>query len=88
MIQDVICCYTYKVGSIGDMEIRYLYIKMCVDGVLKEENKIIEKKGLTHALDFPNVFKMEWIKIVLRKIHDHSIWLENGPTKITKRIIQ
>lgn len=59
MIQDVRCCYTCKVSSIGEMEIRDLYGKLCVDGVLKEENKIIERKGLTHALDFPNVFRIE-----------------------------
>ena len=47
-----------------------------------------ERKGLTYALDFPNAFKIEWIKIVLSIIHDHFVWLENGPTKITKRIIQ
>ena len=88
MIQDVRCCYTIKVGSIGDMEIRYLYGKLCVDGVLKEENKIVDRTGLTHALYFLNVFKIEWIKIVLSRIHDHSVWFENGPTKITKRIIQ
>ena len=66
------------------MEIKDLYGKVCVDGVLKEENKIVKRKGLTHVLDFPNVFKVEWIKIVLSKIHDHSVGLENGPTKITK----
>ena len=58
MIQDVRCCYTCKVGSIGDMEIRDLYGKLCVDGVLKEENKIVEIKGLTCALNFSNVFKI------------------------------
>ena len=88
MIQNVRCCYTCKVGRIGDMEIKVSFGKLCVDGVLKEENKIIERKGLTHCLYFPNVFKMEWIKILLSRIHDHSIWLENGLTKITKRIIQ
>ena len=71
-----------KVGSIGDMEIKYLYRKLCVDGVLKEERKIVERKGFTCALDFPIVFKMEWIKIVLSIIHYHSVWLENGPTRI------
>ena len=25
MIQDVRCCYTCKIGSIGDMEIKYVY---------------------------------------------------------------
>ena len=29
MIQDVRCCYTCKVDRKGDMEIKYLYGKMC-----------------------------------------------------------
>ena len=88
MIQDVRCCYTCKVGSIGDMEIRDLYGKLCENGVLKEEYNFVERKGLNHALHFPNVFKIEWIKTVHSRIHDKSIWLEDGPIKIKKRIIQ
>ena len=57
------------------------------NGVLKKELRIVEKKGSSHALDFPNIFKIEWIKIVLRIIHDGSIWLENGPFKIKKKIV-
>lgn len=87
MIQDVKCCYTCKVGSIGDIEIRETYGKLCENRVLKDEFKIVETKGLTCALDFPNVFKTEWIKIVLSRIHDNSIWLENGLVKITKKIV-
>ena len=41
------------------MEIMEAYEKLCENGVLKEEYKIIEKKGLTHALDFSTVFKTE-----------------------------
>ena len=48
---------------------------------------MLRKKGLTRALDFPNVFKIEWIKIVFSEIHDGSLWLEGVPIKITKRII-
>ena len=55
--------------------------------MLKEEFKIIQRKGLTSALDFPTVFKTEWINIVLRRIHDGSLWLEGGPTKLSKRIL-
>ena len=33
------------------------------------------------------MFKTELIRIVLSQIHDGSLWLENGPIKITKRII-
>lgn len=57
MIQDVRKCYNYLIGSIGDMEIREAYGKLCENGVLREEFKIVEKKRLTCALDFPNIFK-------------------------------
>ena len=57
MIQDVRCCYTCKVGSIGYMEIRELYGKLCENEVLKEKFKVVEKKGLICTLDFPNIFK-------------------------------
>lgn len=66
IIQDVQCCYTCKVGEARDLEIRESYQKLCKNDVLKEDNKIIEQKGLTCALYFPQVLKMEWINIVLR----------------------
>ena len=76
MVQDVHKCYNCKVGGIGDMEIREAYNKLCNNGVLKEEYNIVEKKGLTCALDFPTVFKMEWIRLFLIGIHDSYLWLE------------
>ena len=69
------------------MEIREAYERLCVNEVLKEEYQIVEKKGLTHALYFPIVFKTEWIRIVLSNIHDGSFSLEDGPVKISKWII-
>ena len=69
------------------MEIREAYDRLCENGVLKDEYKIVETKGLTCALDFPTIFKTKWIRISLRKIHDGSLWLEDGPVKISKRII-
>ena len=54
---------------------------------MKEEFKIVERKGLTHALEFPMIFKIEWIKIVMRKLHDGCLWLEGRHTKISKRIV-
>lgn len=59
MVQDVRKCCNYKIGSIGDMEIREAYNRLCDNGVLKEEFKIVERKRLTRALDFLNVFKIE-----------------------------
>ena len=38
-------CYNFKIGSIGDMEIWEAYNRLCENGVLKEEFKIVEKKG-------------------------------------------
>ena len=87
MVQDVRRCYNYKIGAIGDMEIREYYDRLCENGVLKEEYKIVETKGLTRALEFPTVFKIEWIRLVLSRIHDGSLWLEDGPIKISKRIV-
>ena len=48
-----------------DMEIREAYTKICDDGVLNEELKIVERNGLTRAIDFSNMFKTKWIRIVL-----------------------
>ena len=59
MIQDVMCCYMGKIGEVGDMEMRDSLKQLCDNGVLREEYKIFEKKGLNHALDFPQVFKTE-----------------------------
>ena len=73
MIQDVRKCYNYKLASLGDLEIQEAYDRLCVDRKLKEEYQIIKKKGLTHALEIPKVFKAEWVKIVLSRIHEGCI---------------
>ena len=63
-------CYNCKVGAIGDLEIANAYEKLCVDGKMKDEFSIVEKKTLTKALAFPTMFKTEWIRIVLSRIHN------------------
>ena len=65
---------------------REAYERLCENGKLKDEYQILERKGLTRALDMPTIFKIEWIKIIINCIHDGSIWLEGGPVKITKKI--
>ena len=69
------------------MGVRQAYDKLCENEVLKEEFKIVERKDLTCALEFPTVFKIEWIKLVLRIMHDGCLWLEGGLIKITKKIV-
>ena len=56
MIQDVRCYYICKVGEIGDLEIREAYQWLCENSILREQNKILERKGLMCALHFPQVF--------------------------------
>lgn len=46
-----------KIREVGEMEIIYSYRKLCDNGVLREEYKVIEQKDLNHALDFLQVFK-------------------------------
>lgn len=87
MIQDVTCFYIGKIREVRDMEMRDIYSKLCGNRVLREENKIVERKGLMHAIEFPQMFKNEWIKIVLRHIHANQMWLEGGPIRISKRIV-
>ena len=65
MVQDMWKCYNYKVGAIGDLEIFNTFDKLCDNGKLKDDFSIVEKKGLTKALVFPTVFKIEWIHIVM-----------------------
>ena len=65
MIQDVQKCYNCKVGSIGDLELKEAYDRLCENGKLQDEYQIVERKGFTHALDFSMVFKTKWIKIEL-----------------------
>ena len=43
------------------MELREEYEKLCDNGVLKEEFKILERKGFTRALEFPTIFKTKRI---------------------------
>ena len=87
MVQDVQKCYNCKVGAIGDLKISNTYEKLCVEGKLKDKFVIVEKKTLTKALAFPTVFKTEWIKVVLSRIHDGTFWLETGLVKFTKKTI-
>lgn len=87
MIHNVQLCYMCKVAEIGDYELQATYDKLYENGVLIDETKIVFEKGLTYSLAFMKVIKVEWIKMVLSRVHDMKIWLEGGPIKINKAII-
>lgn len=69
------------------MEIYNAFDKLCDNGKLKDEFSIIKRKGLMKTLVFRIVFKIEWIRIVLRRIHDGSFWIEARPIKFTKKTV-
>lgn len=87
MVQDVRRCYNCKIGAIGDLEIYNAYDKLCENKILKDDYSIIKRKGLSKALEFLIVFKVEWVCIMLSKIHDGDFWLETGPVKFTKKTV-
>ena len=87
MINDVRDCYMCKIGEVGYCKLREVYAKLCDNGILKDEYKVAKMKKLTCALNFLQKFKNEWIRIMLRRVHNGHIWLENGPIKISKIII-
>lgn len=66
-----------KIREVGDYEMREAYEKLCNEGILKDEFKVVERKGLTRALEFPRNFKIKWIKIIISRIHDMKFWLQN-----------
>ena len=65
MIHDLRSHYMCKIREIEDFKIRVSYEKLCKNKGLKVEHKQVDQKGLRHALKFPKVFKVEWIKIIL-----------------------
>ena len=87
MIHDVRSYFMWKVSEIGDNELRVDYDELCENGALKNMHKHIVDKGLVHVVDFPYNFKIEWIKVILSRVYEMQLWLENWPVKITKEII-
>ena len=59
MVHDVCSCYMCKVGEIEYYELWNAYDKLCENGILGDENKIVAKKGLTNSLAFWKFFKVE-----------------------------
>jgi hypothetical protein len=45
MVHDVHSCYMYKIGEIGDFELRNAYEILCENGVLNDKYRLLLKKG-------------------------------------------
>ena len=58
-IKDVQTWYMCKIGEVRYFELREAYENLCYNEALKDEHTIVIKRGLTHALWFSKVFKIE-----------------------------
>lgn len=65
------CC----VEELGHVEISDTYAELYTDGKLDSKFEHIKIKGLTEALVYPRVFKPQWVKFVLSRVHDDFMWL-------------
>lgn len=49
----------------------------------------LKTEGFSNAIDFPNRFHVNWVRCILRRVHDQFLWLEaKALIKITKDVIQ
>lgn len=87
LVEDVKFFTKCQVEELGHVEIKDTYDELCTDGKLDSKYEHIKIKGLTEALTYPHVFKAQWVKLVLSRVHDDFMWLEEQPFKITKEII-
>lgn len=87
LVEDVRFFTKCRVEELGHVEISDTYDELCTDGKLDNKFEHIKIKGLTEALVYPRVFKPQWVKLVLSRVHDDFMWLQEQPFKITKEII-
>lgn len=85
LIKDICAFIHCKIEEICQADIDTSYRSVCDNGKLKDEHVLLKTKGLMHALHILNVFKTEWMIIVLSRVHDQFMWLDQ-PAKITKEI--
>lgn len=89
LVEDVCSFIHCKFEDLGDKFIQDEFKGFCDNGLLKEEHMHLKTKGLSHAIDIPNQFHVDWIRYVLSRVHDWFLWLEvEAPIKITKDVIQ
>lgn len=84
LVEDVRFFTKCRVEELGHVEIKDTYDELCTDGKLDSKYEHIKIKELTKALTYPHVFKPQWVKFVLRRVHDDFMWLAKQPFKITK----
>lgn len=78
----------YKYESIGNANIYHELDNMTEsDRSLILEFKHQENINPVHVMNFHEFDEVEWIKIVLTRIHDQFFWLGDQPTKISKGLI-
>lgn len=62
------------------------YNELCMDGILKLEQKHLETNGLTYILHMLKDFQVKWIIFILLHVHNEQLWLGH-PILRTKKMI-
>lgn len=87
LVEDVRFFTKCRVEELSHVEISDTYDGLCTNDKLDSKFEHIIIKGLTEALVYPHVFKPQWVKFVLSRVHDDFMWLQEQPIKITKEVI-
>lgn len=87
LVKDIRSIYC-KLEELGDKYIQTEFKEFYNHDLFKEEYLHLKKKGLMNAIDFLDQFHANWVRYVLRRVHDQFLWLEAGALiKITKDVI-
>ena len=56
------------------------------DKTLNPESGYLQNPNILQYMDYEEFDELEWIRIVLSRIHDQFIWVGDKPTMITKEL--
>ena len=87
-VEDMCSCIHYKIESIGDFEIHRELEKMCNnDLTLKPEYASLDGLNLVKYMFYTEFDNHEWTRIILSRVHDDLLWLEDAQVLIDNDLI-
>lgn len=54
------------------------YLSLCEDEKLQSKYAKLESLGLINGVEYPIVFRLDWIRLVMRRVHNPGMWLAKG----------
>ena len=70
VLQDIQAYIHCKIEELREKIIKSDNQNMCLYGVLKDEHKNLQEKGLTYNVDTPTKFHPNWIRSVLIRVQN------------------